>query len=123
MLPKKRRLTTELLDEVMTSGRIFYSPILSLKAIKVKYNSSTKDKKNNLEKSRFAVVAAKKYFKTAVLRNKMRRRTYTALAATIAHIDDNFHCILMLKPSAIELDPSELKEAIHEIFVKSQIIT
>ena len=74
MLPKKRRLTTKLLDEVMVSGKIFHSPILSLKAIKVIHenkNDANKSQKS-FGKSRFAAVAGKKYFKTAVMRNKVR---------------------------------------------------
>jgi ribonuclease P protein component len=133
MLPKKRRLTTKLLDEVMVSGRIFHSPILSLKAIKV--IRGTKDTTNKSQKSfgksRFAAVASKKYFKTAVMRNRMRRRTYAALTDVVSYMDKNavnmngniFHCILMIKPTALDIDQSDLKQAIHEIFVKSRIIT
>ncbi len=132
MLPKKRRLTKKLLDEVMLYGKIFHSPVLSLKAIKVMVvNDVVDETKKDTDKSHFSAVAAKKYFKTAVMRNKVRRRTYAALTDVISCMDRNslnvngniFHCVLMLKPTILDIDQSALKQAIHEIFVKSRIIT
>lgn len=133
MLPKKRRLTTKLLNEVMISGRIFHSPVLSLKAIKVSHvaNGKKKDDQKDTQKSLFAAIASKKYFKTAVLRNTMRRQIYDALIGVISRMDEDnkttggnvFHCIIMLKPTVLELNQTDLKQAIHEIFVKSRIIT
>jgi hypothetical protein len=69
----------------------------------------------------------------------MRRRTYAALTDVVSYMDKDtdknmnknavnmngniFHCILMIKPTALDIDQSDLKQAIHEIFVKSRIIT
>ena len=118
-----------MLDEIMLYGKVFHSSVLSLKAIKVsEINNGKVDKsiQKDIKKSRFAVVASKKYFKTASLRNKVRRRAYAALTNIISIIDkgsNNFNCIIMLKPTVLELDQSGLKQSIHEIFVKSRIIT
>lgn len=72
MVPKKQRIDRETFDEIMKKGRIVHSGLFSLRFLK------------NPEKStHFGVVVSKKIAKTAVLRNKIRRRAYSILRKTI----------------------------------------
>jgi ribonuclease P protein component len=109
MLPANRRLTTDFFNETIV-GRSFHSPLLSIKAIKVS------------GKSRFAVSASKKIFKTAVSRNRARRRTYSALASLLPHIADGFYVILLVKSETMKLKASEIKSAIENLFQKAGIM-
>ena len=118
MLPRERRLTTEFFDQVIASGKLFHSPVFTLTAIKAPIS----------KKSRFAAVAAQKFFKTAVERNKVRRRLYAAMDETfLARVDENFnktpfYCIVMAKPVLLTLSKKEITAALIDIFVKSGII-
>ncbi|MEI6057795.1 MAG: ribonuclease P protein component, partial [bacterium] len=71
MLPRHRRLTSELVEQTLLSGKLFHSPFFTLTAMKVAPDVT---KKTLL--SRFSAIAPKKFFKTAVERNKVRRRLY-----------------------------------------------
>ncbi len=118
MLPKKRRLTKELFNKVMDVGSIQHSSFLSLKIY------SLKDK--NIQ-SCFSVVAAKKHFKTAVLRNRMRRRVYSVLESVfngsikgLIEVEP-FYAIIMLKPTAAKLHSKELLKVIVDTCVNARI--
>ena len=118
MIPKDRRLTTKLLDEVIKTGRLFQSPVLSLRASKVTSG-----------KTRFSTVASKKYFKTAVERNKIRRRIYVAITPLLSVVDkesmDNnrtFHCMIVAKPQVLRLTKDELAKAVQDILFESRIL-
>jgi ribonuclease P protein component len=104
----------------MLSGKLFHSPFFTLTAMKAGRSSS--------KKSRLAAVGAKKFFKTAVEKNKIRRRLYAAMDVSfLARIDANFnaapfHCVIMAKPTMLELSKPEITAALIDIFVKSGII-
>jgi ribonuclease P protein component len=124
MLPRERRLTTELFDQTMASGKLFHSPIFTLAAMKAPPAAG----KTALPKNRFAAVGAKKFFKTAVERNKIRRRVYAAMDRSfLDRIDGNFnkasfYCIIMAKPALLDLSKPQITAALVDIFVKSGII-
>ncbi len=110
MLPRKKRLTTELFDQIMSSGRIFNSPLFTLRAIKTK------------EKSRFSVVASKKIFKTAVLRNKIRRRVYAQIEKLSPRIQGGFNGIFLAKQIVEKSSPEAISSELENLFVKTGII-
>ncbi len=120
MLPRERRLTTEVFDQTIASGRLFHSPLITLTAAKA---GSISEKK-----SRFAAVAPKKFFKTAVERNSVRRRLYSAMDTSfLDRVDANFNsaafnCIIIAKPALMKLTKQHITAAIIDIFVKSSII-
>jgi ribonuclease P protein component len=113
MLPSNRRLTTEFFDKTI-AGRAFHSPSFTIKAIKPPEDFAPK--------SRFAVASSKKYFKTAVSRNKARRRTYSALASVLPDIMDGFFLIIMPKPETSKLTPTEFRLALLDILAKTGIM-
>jgi ribonuclease P protein component len=110
MLPRKKRLTTELFDQIITSGRIFNSPLFTLRAIKIE------------GKSRFSAVASKKIFKTAVARNRIRRRVYAQLETLSPKIKDGFHGVLLSKQAVSKASSQDLSKEIEDLFVKTGII-
>ncbi len=120
MLPRERRLSTELFDQTILSGKLFQSPVFTLTAVK----SSA----SGVKKNRFAAVAPKKFFKTAVERNKVRRRLYAAMDSSfIEQVDTNFNkiafnCIVIAKLSILKLTKKEITAALLDLFVKSGII-
>ncbi len=116
MLPANRRLTTEFFEETI-AGRSFHSPLLSIKVI-----LSSKISENLSKKSRFAVAASKKYFKTAISRNNARRRVYATISSLLSHIADGFFVVILIKPEALKLKPAELRSAVGTIFDKAGIM-
>lgn len=120
MLPRSRRLRTEVFNQAITSGKLFQSPFFTLTAVK-STDSSPKE-------SHFSAVAPKKFFKTAVERNKVRRRLYAAMDTDfLARVDANFNkfpfdCIVMAKPAMLDLKKPQITAALLDIFVKSGII-
>ncbi|HEY9583857.1 MAG TPA: ribonuclease P protein component [Candidatus Paceibacterota bacterium] len=110
MLPSAKRLSTLEFKVVIEKGAFFHSDFILLRAIKTK------------EKSRFAVSVPKKVAKTAVLRNKIRRRVYSAIGAMGPMINLGFNAILIMKSGVERASFEELASDIRKIFVKSGII-
>ncbi len=74
MLQKKQRLTSVEIEEVMIKGKPLFSDFFILKFIKNHTPSAFQGLK-------ISAVSPKKAFPTAVLRNKARRRIYSALTS------------------------------------------
>ena len=113
MLPAYRRLTTEFFDKTI-AGRSFYMPLLGVKVVKLPENAH--------KKTRFAVVASKKNFKTAVSRNTARRRIYAAVSSLLSWVDDGFYVAILAKPEALALKQPELRSAVGNILDKAGIM-
>jgi len=116
MLPANRRLTTEFFEETI-AGRSFHSPLVSIKVI-----SSSKISGQASQKSKFAVSASKKYFKTAVERNSARRKVYTGISSLLPHVIEGFFVVVLIKPEAVKLKQPELRSIIGNIFDKAGIM-
>jgi ribonuclease P protein component len=69
MLPKKKRITKELFQEIMTQGRVISSPLFTFRY----------QKKNTPQ---YAFVVPKNKVKKAILRNALRRQGYNVLKST-----------------------------------------
>lgn len=110
MLGRSNRLTTELFKEIMEKGHGFHSPFFLLKL----------QKSDDL--SRFGVSVPKKVAKTAVLRNKLRRRVYTVIRNLEDRIERGLLVVLVLKIGSEALKMDELFKEIEKIFVKSGVI-
>ncbi len=106
MLPSSNRLTIPLFAEVMDKGKLVHASFLSAKFIK----------KTGI--TRFSVVISKKVAKNATDRNKIRRRTYTALRPLLPYMPET-HGVLMMKAGTNKLTIPALTSALKEIFVKS----
>ena len=74
------------------------------------------------EKGRIAAVVPKKVSKTAVERNKMRRRIYEAVRKAHPDLPSSIHAALFAKQPAKTAEFAALKADIRELFTKTGII-
>ena len=78
---------------------------------------------NSRNKQRFAVVVSKKVLKSAVGRNRIRRRTYEAIRLLQPKITKPTDCIFIINTKEIlTLDFSELIKLIRGLLVKSDLL-
>lgn len=71
--------------------------------------------------SRFAVVVSKKVLKSAVGRNRIRRRVYEIIRHEIPQIDGVFDvAVMVFHKSVREMPHEELREIIREIFTQAE---
>ena len=106
MLSSSTRLTTRLFKETIEKGRIFHSPFFIVRVVK------------SQGLSRFSVSAPKKVAKTAVERNKIRRRVYSALRHVYPKVQSGFHGIFIAKSAVVKSSFTELSSDISSLFVK-----
>lgn len=72
--------------------------------------------------SRFAVSVPKKVVKKAVLKNKIRRRTYSLIKSFKSRLKSGFYILIIMKSGAEKLSFGNLKDEIEKIFVKSGVL-
>lgn len=90
MLPKKLRIQRKDLKSIKDRGFWFNSKNISLCLYKNSDNSGLSD-------SKFAFSCSKKVLKSAVKRNLLRRRGYSALSFYIKDIKKGFYFIFVFK--------------------------
>jgi len=110
MLSKANRLSIREFDLVIKTGREVYSPFFT-----VKFSPSKEFK--------FAPTAPKKTFKTAVSRNRVRRRIYAAVrkVAPLEREKQN-HIVLIVKKDIADISADELARMIESLFVRARLI-
>ncbi len=113
MLPSKKRLSVPLFTNVLTNGTIVHSPLLIARILKTA---------KPLEGTRFSAAISKKIAKTAVLRNKLRRRIYAALATFDPRVKNGFHVILLAKPPLTKATLKDIRADLENLFVKSSLL-
>lgn len=85
--------------------------------ITVKYISNS-----HREKSRFAVVVSKKVHKSAVGRNRIRRRIYEVIRSEMPHFKSAHDVVVMVFSSEVlSLPANELAETIKQLFVQADL--
>jgi ribonuclease P protein component len=109
MLPKKRRVSTPLFEEIVKSGTTYHSPHLSLKILR---NTA-----QNV--SRFSVAVPKKVEKQAVVRNSLKRSVFRYLALVVPRIPSGFTGVLFVKKGFGDLSPAERKEEVIALLQKA----
>jgi ribonuclease P protein component len=110
MIPSSRRLTTALFKEVILKGKPLHSPIFVLRML---VSQGT---------SRFSVSVPKKVAKSAVLRNKIRRRLYSALQPTIPHIKAGIQGVFMVKQVILGMSFENIVKNLQDFFGKSGLL-
>jgi ribonuclease P protein component len=110
MLSKKNRLLTKEFDLVIKTGRETYSPFFSMKCTPA-------------GTLKFSSVAPKKTFKTAVSRNRVRRRIYAAVREILSlkKIKPS-HVVLMVKKDIKDIDSPRLVSVLTDLFVQARLI-
>ncbi len=105
MIPKNNRLTTNLFKEVFLKGKSVFGPEISLVYIK---NSSGVH-------SRFSFSVSKKVAKTAVLRNRIRRRSYVALSPLLDGITAPVLGVLVVKKDISTLTVEQTRTLLQNL--------
>jgi ribonuclease P protein component len=110
MLPRSQRISKEVFKETQTKGLIFHSPLFFLKC------------SNTDSGSRFAVVISKKIAKTAVIRNRVKRRIYSIVKDLIPRFVIKRSVVITIKKNIEDISHDVLKKEIEYAFVKSGLL-
>ena len=110
MLPKSKRQGTKAFEEIIKKGQSFHGSFLILRRLMTK------------QTSHFSVSVPKKVAKSAVLRNKIRRRVYSVIKHLEDRIRPDYGVIVIMKTGSEKLKFSVLSSEIEKIFVKSELL-
>ncbi len=111
MIPKNQRISRENFENIMKKGGLTNSGLFSLRFLKNPENTT-----------HFSVVVSKKVAKTAVLRNKIRRRGYSIFGKIQKELKNPYFIILFAKKGAEKANFNETEAQIEEILKKSKIL-
>lgn len=113
MLPKEHRLKRESeIKTLLKKGRSVFGMYLRLKYLK-----------NDLEISRFAIVAGLKISKKAVVRNRLKRQVRAIIQEHLDRIAEGFDIMVMLKKEAIGKTSKDLEEDLLKSFKKAKLLS
>lgn len=113
MLPKSQRLNSGEVEEVMSKGQVIFGDLLLVKLLK-----------NENMGVKISALAPKKAFPTAVLRNKVRRKIYSALSPIFNKkpIKNSFLAAIVGNKKLLTAKISEISSEIEQIFGKGGIL-
>ena len=78
---------------------------------------------NGRNRQRYAIVVSKKILKSAVGRNRIRRRVYEAVRAELPNIQKPVDCIFIINTKEIaQIDFKDLRGLIHDLLIEAKII-
>lgn len=78
---------------------------------------------NSRNRQRYAVVVSKKILKSAVGRNRIRRRVYEAIRAELPKIEKPVDCIFIIySKDILDIDYKEIRSLIHNLLKEANII-
>ncbi len=100
MLRRGQRIKKEEIARVISSGRGYYSPLANLKVQKTDKLSA------------FSVVVGAKIAKSAVLRNKLKRRVYHIIRKHFKTIDSGYLGVVFIQKKASNALFAELEKDI-----------
>lgn len=114
MLPKQHRFHgNKSLRFVMSRGRSVRTADMSLKSVHNK----------RAEQFRVAVVVSKKVSKSAVVRNRIRRRIYAAVADYRSQLDRPYDLVFFIYSNSVaELAYPELNQRVAKLLKQAEII-
>lgn len=95
----------------MKKGRVFHTPLFIIRILK-----------DQVLDTRIAAVSPKKIAKTAVIRNKIRRKIYESVKSFKKSINSPIHVILFAKSGIIEARTEDIKSDLTSFFVKIGIL-
>lgn len=109
MLPRSKKINTQLFKEVFEKGKIYHFSYFFIKVLKLTAE----------EKSKFTVVSSKKITKTAIARNLLRRRFFNIIKEIYEGLPPSLAIIFFLKKGGVEnLKFEDFKKEILKVFEK-----
>ena len=112
MLPSSQRLSVEQFNSVMEKGRVSHSSVFLMRSLK----------DASFGKPKISVVVPQKIAKTAVSRNRYRRKMYEAVQVIYPSLSDGFRAIVFAKSTILDLEFAVIAKEMKEIFVKSGLL-
>lgn len=79
--------------------------------------------RNNLLFSRFAFIVSNKISKSAVKRNKIKRRMREAIRAKIPLIKNGYDIVFIANPSVLKKNYNDISEAVDKLLIKNNLFT
>lgn len=78
---------------------------------------------NSRNRQRYAVVVSKKVLKSAVRRNRIRRRVYEAIRAELPKVEKPVDCIFIIySKDILDIDYKEIRSLVHNLLKEANII-
>lgn len=111
MLPKKHRLSKNIIPLVLKKGKDFYSDNMRLKVFF--------DYQKN---SAFSFVVSGKVSKRATERNKIKRRARNITNGIIKNVPVGVYCLVFFKPSIAGKKYAAIKDEIIALYKKAKIL-
>jgi len=112
VLPKKNRLKKKKdFEEIIKKGSFFPGSSLSLKVLRT-----------DLGELRIGFVVSQKISKSAVVRNRIKRRLREAVRSNLAQMKKGYDIIFFSKKGVEEKDFWEIKEEIEKLLKKAKLI-
>lgn len=97
---------------VYKNGKAFRSRLLTIKLTQNKHR----------KKSRFAVIISKKVLKSAVKRNRVRRRVYECIQPLIPKLNENYDVAFIISSGEVAfIDYKELSEQINQLLNQAEV--
>ncbi|MSR73389.1 ribonuclease P protein component [Candidatus Parcubacteria bacterium] len=109
MLPKSKRVSKDAFKKTPIQNKVFHSPHFTLRSTPSSVDG-------------FAVLVSKKVAPKAVLRNKIRRRVYSFVGATLSDIKNPAKNIISAKSGAGTLSFEMQRVEILELFKKAGLL-
>lgn len=110
MLPKKKRLTKSSFNLVIDEGKPFHTSVATLRI------------REMAENSQFSISIPKKVSKSAVVRNKVKRKVFSIIKDIYPDLQKNVMGIIIMKQGSDKLDFDVLTKEIINLFVKSGLL-
>ncbi|MDD5318393.1 MAG: ribonuclease P protein component [Candidatus Pacebacteria bacterium] len=114
MLPRTHRINTDECNNILTKGVSVYTPFFSLRFIKYAHTEPFS--------SSFGVVVSKKVAKTAVERNRLKRRSREIIRSFLSKIQPNFKVMVFVSAAAKKLKKDQFLEELRVVLVKAGIL-
>jgi ribonuclease P protein component len=111
MLEKRYRLNSHEVRRVRQDGRTYHAPHFVLQTAPASQSGA----------AGCAVVVSGKMAKTAVARNRLRRRLYAVLAENIAYEALQEALVLFARRGAQELAPADMREEVRGLLTRAGV--
>ncbi len=109
MLPKNRRIPRDILKNLTGPYKVFHTTHFSVRIVRGKDT-----------RARFSVSVSKKVSKKAVARNKVRRRTYSAIGGSLLGIAPGLY-LFSAKPGADKIKGDVLRSELESLVVSYRL--
>jgi len=112
MFSKEHRLRKENeVKSVVKTGKSVFDPVCGIKF-----------KKNDLDVSRFTVVAGLKVSKSAVKRTRVKRQYREIVRLRVERIKPGYDVVMLVSSKAIDLEYADKEERLMKVFKKAGLL-